>query len=297
MIIDKRQYLGADIGGNTIQVGRYTKEGCLLSSTDVKTPQPSVPGAVTVALCEAIERIDPEKKADFLGVGLPGPMDSDFRIARICINLPGWIDVPLADWLEARLDRKVTLANDGNCALLGEAWEGAAKGFTDVILLTLGTGVGGGVMINGKLFRGHKGAAAEPGLILFSPDGPSCNSGNQGSLEQFVSASAIKRNFGLDPLELFKRAQLGNESALRIWKLYGNNLGIGISSLVYLFTPQLVLIGGGVSAAADYFLPSVIKQIEKRVQPISREGLLVRTCELGNMAGCLGAALNAMQRI
>ena len=95
--------------------------------------------------------------------------------------------MPLSDWLESRLNRRVTLANDGNCAVVGEAWLGAARGVDDVVLLTLGTGVGGGVLLRGELFTGHNGAAAEPGLIGVQPDGPACNSGNRGSLEQFAS--------------------------------------------------------------------------------------------------------------
>ena len=90
-------------------------------------------------------------------------MDAAARVARVCINLPGWEEVPLADWLESRLNRRVTLANDGNCAVVGEAWLGAARGVDDVVLLTLGTGVGGGVLLRGELFTGHNGAAAEPG--------------------------------------------------------------------------------------------------------------------------------------
>lgn len=293
----KRQYLGVDIGGTTISLGRYDCDGNILSFEQIKTPKPALPGVVTVALYEALNNLDPNREADYVGIALPGPMDPTFRIARICINLPGWTDVPLASWLESRLNRKVTLANDGNCALLGESWKGAARGFKDVVLLTLGTGVGGGVMINGSLFLGHNGAASEPGLIGLWPDGPSCNSGNQGSLEQFASVSAIKRKFNLDPITLFNRAELGDKSAIQNWKIYGKELGIGISTLVYLFTPQLVLLGGGISSAATYFLPAVLDEVEKRVQPISREGLQIRTCELGNKAGSFGAALTAMQRI
>lgn len=295
MISRSRQFIGVDIGGTAIKVGRFDQNGCLLANIERLTPRPSMPGAVTMELCEAIDKVDPDCLAAFVGVGLPGPMDSAGRVARICINLPGWVDVPLADWLESRLNRQVTLGNDGNCALLAEAWQGAARGFTDVLLLTLGTGVGGGVMLGGKLFTGRNGAAAEPGLIGIDPNGPNCKSGNQGSLEQFASVSGLKLFSDIDAEQLNKLASLGDQRALEAWSNYGHMLGVGISSLVYVFTPQLVLIGGGLSKAAVHFLPSVRKEVELRVQAVSRGDLSIKTCALGNGAGRLGAARLAIE--
>jgi glucokinase len=224
-------------------------------------------------------------------------MDVRARVARVCINLPGWEEVPLADWLEPRLQRRVTLANDGNCALVGEAWKGAAKGYSDVVMLTLGTGVGGGVMLSGQLFTGHNGAAAEPGLIGLDPEGPPCNSGNRGSLEQFASISALRRLWDGDPAELAALAANGDAEAQAVWSRYGSTLGIGISSLVYMFTPELVLVGGGISGAATHFLPSVRKEVAQRVQAMSRQGLRIDVCALGNGAGRLGAARLAIERL
>jgi glucokinase len=205
--------------------------------------------------------------------------------------------VPLAEWLEPRLKRRVTLANDGNCAVVGEAWRGAALGFGDVVLLTLGTGVGGGVLINGALFTGHNGAAAEPGLIGVDPAGPPCNSGNRGSLEQYASIAALRRLCDRDPRELSEAADAGESEAIQVWEQYGRRLGVGVSSLVYLFTPQLVLLGGGLAGAARHFLPAVRREVELRVQAVSREGLRIESCALGNGAGRLGAARLALQRL
>lgn len=159
-----------------------------------------MPGAVTVAIADAVARIDPDRLAARVGIGHPGPADGSGRVARIAINLPGWVDVPLADWLEPMLARAVTCANDGNCAVLGEHHSGAARGCSDVVLLTLGTGVGGGVLLNGVLFSGHRGAAAEPGLIGLDPEGPPCNSGNRGSLESFCSIRGLGRLSTLPPM-------------------------------------------------------------------------------------------------
>ena len=295
--MDNGQVIGIDLGGTAIKLARFDHRGTLLAELEVATPQPAVPGAVTMALCDAVERLDPDGAAALVGVGLPGPMDAAARVARVCINLPGWEDVPLAEWLEVRLQRRVTLANDGNCAVVGEAWWGAAKGFSDVVLLTLGTGVGGGVLLGGQLFTGHNGAAAEPGLIGVDPDGPACNSGNRGSLEQFASIAALRRLCDRDPRELSQAAADGESAALEVWERYGTRLGVGLSSLVYVFTPQLVLLGGGLAGAARHFLPAVRREVELRVQAVSREGLRIDACALGNGAGRLGAARLALLRL
>lgn len=166
-----------------------------------------------------------------------------------------------------------------------------------MLLLTLGTGVGGAVLLDGQLFTGRSGAAAEPGLIGIAPDGPPCNSGNRGSLESFCSLRGLARLSGLDPAELCHRADGGDADALEAWRAYGRLLGIGVSSLLYVFTPELVLIGGGISSASHHFLPAVWGEVEQRVQPVSREGLTIRPCSLGNGAGRIGAARLALERL
>ena len=291
------QLIGVDLGGTAIKLGRFSLDGELLAELEVPTPQPPMPGAVVIAIVEAVQQLDPERLASSVGLGLPGPMDAAGRVARVCINLPGWEQVPLAEWLEPQLQRRVTLANDGNCAVVGEAWQGAAKGYQDVLLLTLGTGVGGGVLLGGRLFTGHGGAAAEPGLICIDPEGPPCNSGNRGSLEQFCSIGALARQSSLTPHELCQQADAGDPEALAIWQRYGRHLGVGLSSLIYVLTPELVLIGGGLSAASHHFLPSALEEVEHRVQRESRQGLEIRRCALGNGAGRLGAARLALDRL
>jgi glucokinase len=291
------QLIGIDLGGTAIKLGRFDRQGELLAELQVPTPQPAMPGAIAVALADAVQQLDPDRLAPLVGIGLPGPMDAAGRVARVCINLPGWQQVPLAEWLEPQLQRRVTLANDGNCALVGEAWRGAAQGFRDVLLLTLGTGVGGGVLLGGQLFTGHGGAAAEPGLIGVDPEGPPCNSGNRGSLEQYCSIAGLGRLSPLDPAELCRLADGGDPQALAVWQRYGHWLGIGLSSLVYVLTPELVLIGGGLSAASHHFLPAVLAELEQRVQAESRAGLEVRRAALGNGAGRLGAARLALDRL
>ncbi len=293
----RQQAIGVDLGGTAIKLGRFSEAGELLAEAVCPTPQPAMPGAVTMAIQEAVESLDPQRLAGRVGIGHPGPSDRSCRRASIAINLPGWRDVPLADWLEPLLQRPVTLANDANCAVIGELWHGAARGAADVLLLTLGTGVGGAVLLGGQLFTGHAGAAAEPGLIGLQPDGPPCNSGNRGSLESYCSIGGLARLSPLDPLELCRLADAGDADALAVWHRYGRLLGIGLSSLLYVLTPELVLFGGGLSGASHHFLPAVWEEVEERVLAVSRHDLRIERCALGNGAGRLGAARLAFERL
>jgi glucokinase len=292
------EVIGIDLGGTAIKLGRFCQDGTCLQSLTVATPQPATPSAVVEVMVEAIAHLDSKQQAiAAIGVGTPGPADAAGRIARVAINLAGWHDVPLADWLEAKTGYPTVLANDANCAGLGEAWLGAGRRFRNLILLTLGTGVGGAIILDGKLFTGHQGAAGELGLITLNPDGPMCNSGNQGSLEQYASVQAIRRRTGKEPAELGVMAREGNKFALEFWENYGRDLGTGLASLIYVLTPEAIVIGGGVSASAEFFFPAALAEIERRVLPSSRAGLQLLRAELGNQAGMVGAAKLAWQKV
>jgi glucokinase len=289
------QVIGIDLGGTAIKLGRFDWNGNCLQALTVPTPQPAYPEGVLSAIVTAIQQLDPERKAVAIGVGTPGPADADGRIARVAINLEGWRDIPLADWLEAKTGRATILANDANCAGMGEYWRGAGRPFRHLIMLTLGTGVGGAVILNGQLFVGHEGAAGELGLITLNPHGPECNSGNHGSLEQYTSVRAIRRRTGLEPDQLGARAKAGDTEAITFWQTYGRDLAAGLASLIYVLTPEAVIIGGGVSASAEFFFPTMQQELERRVLLSSRAGLQLLQAELGNQAGIVGAAKLAWQ--
>ncbi|MBD2161679.1 ROK family protein [Limnothrix sp. FACHB-1083] len=289
--------IGVDLGGTAIKLGRYTATGDCLASLVIDTPQPATPTAVTEAIAAAIQQLDPDRGAIAIGIGTPGPADAAGRIARVAINLEGWRDVPLADWMEAATGRSTILANDANCAGLGEAWLGAGRQFQDLLVLTLGTGVGGAVILGGELFAGRTGAAGELGLITLNPDGPPCNSGNQGSLEQYTSVQAVRRRTGLEPHQVAAKAAAGDLEAIAFWAAYGRDLGAGLASLIYIFTPEALVIGGGISAGAQWFFPAMEAEVNRRVLPSSREGLQMVVAELGNQAGMAGAARLAWQRL
>lgn len=293
----QRQVIGIDIGGTAIKLGRFTQSGGCLQSLSIRTPQPSTPEAVTLAIALGITQLDPTAQALGIGIGMPGPTDSKGRIARVAINLVGWQDVPLADWIEAKLGRPTIVANDASCAGLGEDWLGAGRSFQNWILLTLGTGVGGAVFLNGSLFTGSNGTAGELGLITLNPQGPACNSGNRGSLEQHACARAVRRRTGLEPAELAVKAHAGDPQALAFWQSYGRDLGAGVASLLYVLAPEAVIIGGGISASAEFFFPALQSEINQRVMSTSREGLKLRVATLGNQAGMVGAARLAWQNL
>ena len=290
------QVIGVDIGGAALKLGRFDRTGQRHAHLELPTPQPATPGAVTTALLAGLERLDPRHQASGIGIGVPGPVDRAGRVARLAMNLPGWRDVPLADWLEAQQERPVTMANDADCAAMGELWLGAGRGAQDLLLLTLGTGVGGCVIMGGKLLTGRLGIAAEPGLILLDPAGPPCKSGNHGSLEQHCSIGALKRLSGLEPVELAARAARQDATALAHWRTYGRRLGMGIASLTYLFTPERVLLGGGVAGALPHFRTALEQELHQRLLPVFREDMVILPCMLGNGAGRAGTARLALDR-
>jgi glucokinase len=284
------QVLGLDIGGTALKLGRFDYAGTCLQSLTIATPQPSTPEAVFQALRQAIPKIDPQHQAQAIGVGMPGPADATGRIARIAINMDGWCDVPLADWLEAAFDRPTVIENDANCAGLGEHWLGAGRDFPNLIMLTLGTGVGGAIFINGHLYRGRTGAAGELGLITLRPEGEACRSGNSGSLEQHLAIGAIERRTGKSPKDLADRAKAGDRDALEFWQDYGRDLGAGLSSLIYVLTPDAIVIGGGICESSEFFFPSAWEAIQARVMPTSLESVKLLKAQLGNQAGMVGAS-------
>ncbi|MBZ8179147.1 ROK family protein [Oscillatoria salina] len=294
---DKPQVMGIDLGGTAIKIGRFLRDGTCLESWQISTPQPSSPGLVVESISQVVNKVKKNHKIVALGIGTPGPTDVTGKIVRVAINLADWQDVPLADLLTSKTGLPTIIANDANCAGLGEAWLGAGKEFNHLILLTLGTGVGGAIILDGKLYTGPQGGAGELGLITLNPEGPVCNSGNNGSLEQYLSIAAIRRATGKEPLELGKLAQAGDLEALEFWQSYGKILGVGLASLIYVLTPEAVIIGGGVSASAEFFLPTTLQEIERRVLAISRVGLQLLKAELGNNAGMVGAAKLAWQLV
>ncbi|MCW6037211.1 ROK family protein [Spirulina subsalsa FACHB-351] len=293
---DNPEVIGIDLGGTAIKFGRFLADGTCLEFRRIPTPQPSEPHRVIEAIAQTVQELN-QGQAIALGVGVPGPADVAGKVALVAINLVRWQNVPLAQELEEKTGLPTVIANDANCAGLGEAWIGAAANFRHSILLTLGTGVGGAIILDGQLFTGYDGAAGELGLMTINPEGPPCNSGNRGSLEQHLSIGAIRRATGKDPAELGELANKGDRQALEFWQDYGRILGIGLSNLLYILTPEAAVIGGGVSASAEFFFPSALAEIEQRVLATSRTRFHLLLAALGNNAGAIGAARLAWQQL
>ena len=273
--------IGVDISITSMKLGLFDKDGNLLSGKVIPTPQLATPGTITIALCEAIANLDPDHCVRLIGISLPGLTDVTARVVRACTNFPGWENVPLAEWLEARLGRQVTLENNTNCTLEAEAWKGAAVGFTNVVLLTLGPRVCGSVMLKRKSLIGYNGDLAKLSLL------------------RSHTSYDIRYNCSSDLAKLAQETDAGNQRALAAWTDYITTLGLGVSSLVCAFTPQLILLGGIVAGNTYRFpLPRVYQELAQRVQQlVSCEGLLIRSCALGNRASRLGAAHLALKRL
>lgn len=292
------EVIGIDLGGTAIKLGRFTSDGTCLQSLHVPTPQPARPDAVIDMMVYAIEKLVPDLvEIAAIGVGTPGPADVDGRVARIAINLEGWVDIPVATLLQERTGIPAIVGNDGNCAGLGERWRGAGRDYQDFVLLTLGTGVGGAIFLNGELFTGRAGSAGELGLITLDASGYPCKSGNNGSIEQFLSGQAIRRIAGKDPQLMGELAAAGDRDALDFWENYGRNLGIGLTTIIYILTPEVAIIGGGISASAKYFCPAAEREIARRVMAVSRPGFKLIPATLGNHAGITGAAKLAWEML
>ncbi|GCE64236.1 ROK family protein [cyanobiont of Ornithocercus magnificus] len=285
--------IGVDISITSMKLGLFDKDGSLLSGKVIPTPKLTTPGTLTIALCEAVTGLDPDHRASLIGISLPGLTDVTARVVCACTNFPGWENVPLAEWLEARLGRQVTLENNTSCTLAGEAWKGSAVGFINVVLLTFGSRVCGSAMLKRKSLIGYNGNFAEPSLI-----GSQSHYDNS-IREQPMGTRIIRYHCSSDLAKLAQEADAGNQRALTAWTSYITTLGLGISSLVYTFTPQLVLLSGLLVGNTYHFLlPRIYQELTQCVQQlVSYEGLLIRSCTLGNDASRLGAAHLALKRL
>lgn len=239
------------------------------------------------------------KKRDILGVGLglPGPIDVRKGIVHFFPNIPGWKDVPFRRILRLRLGLPVFLDNDANLMSLAEYKLGGARGFKNALCITLGTGVGGGLIIEGKLYRGANFAAGEVGHMPINENGPGCNCGGRGCLEAYIGNNKIldtakklfKRNISLE--EVSRLAKKKNRKAITIWYGVAGHLGIALSGAVNLFNPDVIIIGGGVSGAGSILLDKVRKVILERAMPVQARGVRVFKAKLGLDAGLIGAAI------
>lgn len=285
--------LGVDIGGTKVRMGVIDDRGQILYDEQIPTQIPLYP-----YLEENILRVlaaQPEVSA--IGVGTHGFVDpKQGKVIYAAETLPGWTDTPVKEWLEKATGKRVEVENDANAVALAEAKFGAARGLDRVVVLTLGTGLGGGVLWDGKLLSGGPhGGAAELGHMILYPNGVKCACGRLGCSEMYVSGTALRRRIReaglvITPPELFENART-DPKARQVVEEFTGDLALVISSLQAAFDMEMVIIGGGVSEAADLWMES----LQQQLQPMLLNPLDVEVARFENDAGILGAALLVLE--
>jgi glucokinase len=230
-----------------------------------------------------------------VGFGVPGILDLRCGVVQRSPNLPKWQQVDLRTLLDKRLDVPFAIENDANVAVLGETWLGAGRSVEHCVMLTLGTGVGGGVLIDGEILHGARGYAGELGHTVVDPNGPACGCGSQGCLEQFASGTAIARmakpHYGtVSAADVAQKARRGATQALEIYARVGYALGVACASFANLLNPQRIILGGGVAGAFDLFGETLHHTMRQRSFREVYDNLRLVQAQCGTDAGGLGAA-------
>ncbi|MGH9670928.1 MAG: ROK family protein [Terriglobales bacterium] len=319
--------IGVDLGGTNLRIAAVDERGKLLDKVTTDTGVARPREEVIAEMCRAIQSLAAKRKANGklagVGVGVPGIIDLRSGTLRESPNLLGWHDYPVREEIERRLGTRVILENDANAAALGEKWLGAGREVDDLCMMTLGTGVGGGIVLGGRIWHGMTGMAGELGHITVEPEGPPCGCGNRGCVEQFCSATAIERmareaaargqapelaraareNPAFCSETVCQLAEAGDIAAREIFGRVGRALGILVAALVNTFNLPMYVIGGGVAEAWEMFSPAMLGEVRKRsfVYAATSSGAsggktVITRAQLGSDAGLFGAARLALRR-
>jgi glucokinase len=292
--------IGVDLGGTNLRAAAIDHGGKILHKVEGTTDLSAGRDAVTSDIVASIVKLRAASGDDRLigiGIGVPGFLIIDKGIITASPNLPGFENFAIRDEIERLLHAPVLLENDANAAALGEKWMGAGRDVDDLVLLTLGTGIGGGIVSGGKVLHGFIGMAGEMGHTTVVPNGNPCSCGNAGCLEKHASATAIvcmARMLGLgDQItskEVFDLAIKGNPMARVCFEQMGWALGVALANLVNIFNFPLYLLSGGVLGAWDFFAPTMMAEIKRRSLTYRNAGARIEKAILGNEAGLFGAA-------
>ena len=297
-----KQYFGIDIGGTAVKLGIVDETGKVLckgeQSVNFDGYQTPVLDTVRKAAKEFLTaQAIPVESLSGIGVSATGQIDSRKGIvAGTCGNFPNYIGSPIKAALEQDFGLPVTVANDANCMTLGEVWVGGAQGYTDVIGVTLGTGVGGGILTGGRLLEGARGLGGELGHYrTHALDGVPCTCGATGCWERYAATTALvraakeKNPAWTDGRAIFAAAEARNPEVLALLDAWTDEIAQGLAGMVHIFNPQLILIGGGVSAQQKLLIDPIAAKVKASVMPAFAEGLEVRAAQLHNDAGMVGA--------
>lgn len=297
--------IGVDLGGTNLRAAAIHRSGKMLEKVEGSTHLSAGRDAVIADIVAAILRLRASSGAEHLlgiGIGTPGFIIIEKGIITASPNLPGFENFAIRDEIEQLLKAPVLLENDANAAALGEKWMGAGRDVQDLVLLTLGTGIGGGIICGGKVLHGFVGMAGELGHMTVVPGGNPCACGNNGCLEKHASASAITcmaKLMGLgDDLsakDVCDLASGGDPKARVVFERMGSALGIALANLVNIFNYPLYLLSGGVLPAWDLFAPSMFDELKQRSFVFRNTATRIEKAVLGNEAGLYGAAYLPVQ--
>jgi glucokinase len=322
--------IGVDLGGTNLRIAAVERSGSLLEKISLTTKTSLGREFVIDEMCDTIRHISQrhERGGTLLGIGIgvPGIIDIRTGFIREVPNLPGWSDTHVQSEIERRLGAKVVIDNDANVAALGEQWLGAGRHLKDLAIFTLGTGVGGGTVLNGNIWRGMTGMAGEFGHIVVEPDGVPCTCGSRGCLEQYASATGIMRmareaigsgiapgmekaanSAEFTPRSVYALASQGDRPARKIFETVGRTLGIAVSDMVNILNLPMYVIGGGVASSWDAFAPALLEEVryrsivltatalhsdspEAHVKALDEGKTVIARAALGSDSGLYGAA-------
>lgn len=300
--MNKKQYLAIDIGGTAVKLGIVDETGTVQVKTEESVNFDGYQTPILTTVLRAAQTFLETQQlspAQLVGIGVSATGQIDSRagiVAGTCGNLPNYIGAPIKEKLEEQFGLPVTVANDANCMCLGEVWVGGAQGYTDVIGVTLGTGVGGGILTGGRLLEGSRGLGSELGHYrTHALDGVPCTCGAVGCWERYAATTALVRAAQQedpdwkDGRAIFAAAEAGNKTVLALLDRWTDEIAQGLAGMVHIFNPQLILIGGGVSAQQTLLIDPIAAKVKASVMPAFAEGLEVRAAQLHNDAGMVGA--------
>jgi glucokinase len=309
-------YAGIDVGGTSAKIGIVNEKGEIVEKTQVPTRQTKNFKAILDDFIKPIHKwIDGGLPLRAVGVGTPGYANKKTGCMFGCENIPGFVNQPVLSYLKSKFDIPVFLDNDATCATIGEHLFGAGREFTDYILVTIGTGIGGGIILNDRIYRGFDGYAGEIGHMLIQAEGRDCTCGNYGCIEPYSSASSIikrikdgiKKGYittygDVVPEEInakiiFEKAGKGDVYSMEAVDSAARYLGWMIGSAVNLLNPEAILIGGGVAASGDFFIGKVKKYADQVAWHTFTENLKILPAKLLNDAGIMGAASLAISEL
>jgi glucokinase len=306
--------IGIDLGGTFIKAGAVSNEGELLYETSLPSNAEIDPQAVVRQIVHATEIIKnqfPKSKVLGVGIGSPGMVDLDGGTVKNPPNLANWGVFRLGDAIGKLIEEPIKVENDANAAAVGELKFGAGKGIRNFIMITLGTGVGGGIIVNGEVFRGEAGGAGEIGHTTIDYNGPLCGCGNHGCVEAYVGQKYLSRRVAeqlkshpdslinqliggdterLEPKVISDAANKGDKFALDVWKETGMYIGIALSSAINILDIPTIIVGGGVAKAGKPLIDSIRDTVMSRAFPSVKPRVRVLSGKLQNSAGILGAA-------